>query len=1515
MASKVVIPEVDLPEDELQRLLLQDSIRDTTLHYMVSTIPLPEPPGLGESFLHGFTFGLVGDEPETLSGKISSFAGELTSFALLDMLAGLGLGAAGVRATTRLGRIALEGVKGAGVGGVVSAITPEHDPYLPFMYGALGSLFGVVSTRLSGGIPELEKVVETPEFLKAVREPVGRAMPETTEQAVRELFKTVSLPPREIRTPFDDAVLRLNTVMGRFQEKHRELYERASNEITRFLYGTDTDTAHVTAGIRQAFKEVDRVLGKAKRPFTNEEIKLFEELLIPNRLIDRPALREYLNRQFLKGRLKVTADKSVTNFDEITKLADTLNRRLARYEQAVELGVSPNAPVHVLEKRARKVYDFIQQKEKEILSDPELKALIQAGRQAVTDLITHRDTGTTLSSDAIKEALGNLGVLLGKNPVRESEEAIKTLLRASETQKVISEKIERHIKRVFTVSPDVREETNQIISGILSGGDIPQQKLTRMRKPLLDYITNKLELHIDTYLPDDLQQIRKQILDKAVTGQIGDSEIDLAKQLDAVRKEFARRVLTDPKFVERIARDTGDNEFRLAYELYRLSFGDQSSLYRIQALTENSSLDIGKRLGLRNVILEDPPEEFLVKAPEKTPPSGTGTPPPEIPSGQTPAGTGGGGSGEAGEQLMRDLTQTAANIRNDVGFFGAYFRTPYLYLNEKAKKSTGEYKTLYESARDWTDKYYRARLQLMRDVQEGRQKVSEWLTKLESDKETGSAVMQLIQIIDRHVNARLEQRASKSVIQNEVSSILAKQSQKVRDLYNEFRQITDWMHAQANSTIEFVNREFGLNLPKVEYRIGWIPYLYEGDYFLYAKDSAGRVRFRDIIFVDDITNGEEVAFKRIKQFLDAHPNFNGTIHLKPRLSVEPDDSELFGGFIKDFDAVFGVEARQLRQMLQEGKFTPKTVSNVFYGHALPRFYSWEERRIPLVDALHLSMINTLRFKNFLPVVKEGAMLVKKANSLGLQGLASYITEYQNHMLGRAGTTEKLLDKAIGDLIKVAYKVPGVRSALEKAGIQPEGRHLRSVVNTLTFLNRLTAIGFNIGTAMLNPILIATNLAPVIGIRNTVWAITKAPKIFLKKPPVLEELIRESGTDLILGTIGFRDTLAKHLDMPVSRLRHYMNVFDRLGMFMFNTTEEATRGVSLLGAYRHADQIAKRLSTGVAPKTWQEKLYVEIAQRRGLPLASREVKKAYAIHIMENTNFVYDISQLAALSRITPLRPFMQFKTFFMKEIEFLFGLGKQSKIDLLKSLGIFTAIGGVMGLPGVNELDALARLFTGFSPKEWAYINMPEFAVAGIGTLWGTDLSTRAGIGDISFFYNTGDIWSFGGAFPSRIKKSIDAYFRRGRPDQALRVLTPSVINSLIDTMHVLSGKPIRDPFSGNIAVLTPDEMNFMKYFFRLAGFPTIEETRFQAVKRKVMTQLNRFERERNRAISDYLDAIEHGNFEKAREIMTEHKLTARQVRDALRRRGQSQTEYLKGRLPKVLRGVITQEEMEKLLQ
>ena len=753
------------------------------------------------------------------------------------------------------------------------------------------------------------------------------------------------------------------------------------------------------------------------------------------------------------------------------------------------------------------------------------------------------------------------------------------------------------------------------------------------------------------------------------------------------------------------------------------------------------------------------------------------------------------------------------------------------------------------------------------------------------------------------INGFIDSKMATTQINREIAQMVSSQPESVQKVYNSFRKVTDKLHEETNKAINIINDMIeagtvpGAKLTPLEYRPGYVPYLYDGAFNIEVLEetinAAGKISTRSVWH--DFVHSSDDAIKSLNRYFAGTTSTTGKIVIKPRYITSEEQSFILGSTLDDINKVYGRPAVEVKDLLKNKTLTSSSLNDVFFGHKLKRTLNLEEKRIDTLTSLNLLIHANQRFQNYTPLFRRMQTVKAGFAERGFNMEADSLQIYYEDLIGRSRAFEQQVDNMINGAMNKLWEFPPAASAMNAIGLQRNSRVVRKVASTLNLFGRLAVLGFNPGSAIINTFILPTNVAGSIGIRNLMFGLGNIRSALNTSSTTnkFRELFSHLGLDIRPTSFGFKDTINSAVLQKGSS--KYLEKLDNWGMWLFNTSENMARGVTAIGSVNQAKQMAKRLIAGKTPKTWQEKRLVRISEELGRSLDDKITQFEYARFMVDKTNFRFTLADTPELLRNPVLRPMLQFKSFFLKEMDLFIFDAEWGARERFIAFGMLGALGGAMAMPFVDDLDRVGIAMFGISPKLWFEENLPEVMAIGIPSLLGLDLSGRANFGEIASFTKN----PVGLALP-RIWDGIAA-LAKGDTELAANRLAPVSVTNFMNAIEFLNTGVSRSAFTGSTLATRADRTRVLTTLGSFVGFKSPAELSASR-KLEVGRAISRNAKElRRTALKLYLNALSDGNPRKADKIARDNGLTSQMITAAMRLRGRTRMEQMQETLGKDL--------------
>ena len=1466
---------------------------------------VPVDSNLADQFLSGVLFdtdafgireslGIDVDDPETFSELASNLTGNLAGGVILALGARFGanklpLSMLGKHAGT--GRfIARAGIETTGVAG----LTPEDDLLQQgsFVFGAealLNTTRGRNLLKRTAAVFNIAKADKSKSVIQNIDDTFKKSGNQST--IGKELDKIEASPEAPV-----------TTASPKFQEKVTKL-SNLSREVDGITKQVDADVAKELEDLKVTLRGKDKSFDDlvtevsdfsdnaldevveaftsstkfSNRAFTKQQLEIVESVL--DRTENLSSMSGAKLKDLFKKKLGSSFDIGDVRPSGVQPLSKNIDEALTEFVRKIDTvetkfraQLGPNSNIDDAIKNLDEIIEKTKDLEKTRFTAPRIGQIKEEINNVVEELLDDPEKlfstefpTTAEFSQVMKFLTSNLTEDFNTKQFQKLASELGTVAKKASSNK-ISDEVVKDIERISTVFSEGEELALKEIDAALRSSDptaidnlsdLSKGTVTRFFVKFVEGQSDELLFDIGSrnFRLEAASLIEQQVktTDPRLLNQI-------ESQLKQLRADFIDDVLSNPQTIEQFFSSTSDTAFQRLGLLFKGLAGDKEAIKEIRHIDRVSDLTVEHNL-LSNQAFAN-----LNKAV--------------------------GGEINIGQHL-EDVRTIPAWRRWAVS-------ADRLVKNINIPILTNAYESLLDS-----------QLVHERFVREGLRPLMNSLVKEfnKVPKKFQQQASNVIRQVDTRASELIDEGADNPTIQKAIDDLVNGQPDEVKNLYNIYRKTADDALDYFNSHIRQYNRTFGLKgddaIKEVERRPGWFPHLWDSDY---------RIKIIDDVEGEKIighANNNREAVKILSKYKNDNPSFTGRLVLEPRIMATPvDDLNTLPLSINETDRLYSISADELRKAFDKGEVRPETIQQLVFGNRFNRSSNLDDFITDPLRSLELYLHSGAKFSHYLVPLRKMKLASKfldestGADNVVLKDYGNYFRSLANSAVGRRGNLEQSVDAVLGSAIKSLNEVPVLGGVMKTLGFGPNTRPSRAVNQALLTFGRFATIGFNPSTAIINMSILATNVAPIMGGSRLFNASIKFGKRSVRKNPRYKNLFDRAGLNIIEGGAALQDitTSPTILQSRANKLREWT---DAKSMWAFNKTENAARSITLIAARDEADTIAAKLAAGKTVKGRKGQLYQAAADKLGLNVADDAVKDQFALDIMRETNFNFNKAALPSVFRVGPLQPFLQFKTYLTKEMEFLFDLGKNDKVALAKTMGMFGMLGGIFGIPGANMLDVGSRAVFGFSPKLWMQERVPDVFTGGVPRFFGVDVSQRLTIDDMQFLLDPGN--AFGIAPYKAYEASLAAF--RGDTQRAGAILAPPALRSAMNTIELMSDGAVRSDFSSEILIKQEDlSKPFMQTLALAFGFEPDVLRDIRSVRSLATIQKRKLLRSKKLAINNAAKALIAGDVKKAKKIANEGDVTFKQVRARVKTMNLSSVERIKQNLPEELRD---QEELD----
>jgi len=309
-------------------------------------------------------------------------------------------------------------------------------------------------------------------------------------------------------------------------------------------------------------------------------------------------------------------------------------------------------------------------------------------------------------------------------------------------------------------------------------------------------------------------------------------------------------------------------------------------------------------------------------------------------------------------------------------------------------------------------------------------------------------------------------------------------------------------------------------------------------------------------------------------------------------------------------------------------------------------------------------------------------------------------------------------------------------------------------------------------------------------------------------------------------------------------RKYVDAIFQMSLYAFNGAEKINRVVTAWGAYK---------------KTLSE-------------TGSRPMAAAAASKLVQETQFIYSLSDMPQILRGPIGSVLGQFKSFVIKELEFISTLTAKEQARFGAAIWATGGIGLLVNMPGTDLIDEASGLF--FDKKISESLKLSQFqesafgrsVVFGLpGLIFNVDVSDYVGVGSVRditrglFGPAVNDLAAFG----EFVKEGAKDVFRGESVSQDVtrrfvQQVTPSVIRRAMRAQDILATGEVRNPYSRKLIYRPQDRYKEARK--QAFGFPSIQMQQERAMDQIASRTIERFKKNRSEATKEIALEVIAGN-------------------------------------------------------
>lgn len=533
-------------------------------------------------------------------------------------------------------------------------------------------------------------------------------------------------------------------------------------------------------------------------------------------------------------------------------------------------------------------------------------------------------------------------------------------------------------------------------------------------------------------------------------------------------------------------------------------------------------------------------------------------------------------------------------------------------------------------------------------------------------------------------------------------------------------------------------------------------------------------------------------------------------------------------FVRSASDALNLDASDVQSMLREGKVTRPRARAKWFGHTQERAANLQgfiADPTEAADVYARGLGRKLAFHDF----EAKALAMMEQIPAEQPFLKATLGEYVSRVLGRPGQIEQ----GWNNFVKFAMSQLPERARI----VGERSLSLGNLATGIRKFESLWRLGWSPMSAFVNYSQTWVNTASKIGYGPTL----KAHRL----------LLQALGDSKLAGEL---DTLLKDLGVEYQVHLAASDIYKSVGnlapwhpLYLFNKAETVNRSVAGLAGYVNA------LDAG----------------------ASRDAAISAAKKLINETQFIYNVTDLSALLANPIGQVVGQFKPFLINELHFMAGL---RGAEIGRFLINITAAGGVtalFSLPPLALLNLAVDALTGESITERMQQKAPAVS-RGLPGMVGIDAGSNVGIGggsqviDLRPGPGVNDLVALLRLVPDAAKRIIDGNGTLSADDRArlARQLMQAQVRRFLDAYHVARDGVVVQPTTG-VPIYTPADPVGATIATAL-GVRTVEKAEHER-EINVVKGLNAVEdRERRGYIERILKARADGNTDEATRLRQE---------------------------------------------
>ena len=318
-------------------------------------------------------------------------------------------------------------------------------------------------------------------------------------------------------------------------------------------------------------------------------------------------------------------------------------------------------------------------------------------------------------------------------------------------------------------------------------------------------------------------------------------------------------------------------------------------------------------------------------------------------------------------------------------------------------------------------------------------------------------------------------------------------------------------------------------------------------------------------------------------------------------SLQSDLPELYKA-VANQEALSGISTRELLDELAQGNTQAARQSikgkiNMPHLNARDASLGGLSIKESTIDVATAYMIKAMRHHSYQLLAYRGNTAVSIARNFRNKAgdtfpeVAELLSGKMGELFGRPYKFEMEVDKVLKFIGQGIDSTPAIGAMFRKAGLNARSLRLRKMVQTSLTLSRISTLGLNVGSALLQTTMIPFSVFPAFGIKNTGKLLSHMTNHLLKRTsknnPEIAKALDDIGVHIgitdeghSIATFAARDLTS---ELPTSQRNMILEAIENGSLMLFNKGDRFPRRIAASMAYDLADDVLLNLTKKLKAK--------------------------------------------------------------------------------------------------------------------------------------------------------------------------------------------------------------------------------------------------------------------------------------------------------------------------------------------